>query len=1147
MDDMAVLEELEEELLHRSTQRAEKLLEKVRGALNAEAPVLENIADNPRVLEDASKSDGVERHPEAKTRNVSEDIDWDVALDPYVTRDPEAAQEQPEIPISDQPANILDAWTVLEALSPQSYKRPNDLVMGDGSVAWLKSEQEPWLKGEKSRPKKNLYYVVYLGAIDIESAMQKLLMVFQDDRVERPAAKGFAAVGAVLLDKKGIPIPDTGLSISSFGWAYARALQGKVGELKAWALAEKVLLEGLERIIYRTDSQGRQVPFSLKVAQRAFQWIIKNCGIPEEDTQEPSFAVRRYQPFSKGEPDTPLLNSFFLDDLQLAKLLVDNKNASRALSQYLGLESPPNRHDLISDAKCLEDALEPQYTPLARWPGKGRYPLVLLQQAAINLCHRELGEGGLFSVNGPPGTGKTTLLRDVVASVQVDRAKALSKFDDVGKAFQHAGKMKLGSAYVHLYELHPSLKGHELLVASSNNKAVENVSRELPLRSQIAEDIGDLEYFKVVSDALASGNSDTWGLVAAVLGNSGNRSEFINKAWWDKDSGLRQYFLALSGQDVSTMDEDGEEVWPQVVTESSPPASEQEARQRWQKARDEFHKALAASEEARQQAQKAYECYLASQELRHELEQVMAKQDERNEGIIKIESEIHALESRLVEVKEKLESARAAEETSLANKPGIFVRLLSRAKWNTWKIGHNKLVQRGHEFTAVADEMKREVSDLEHKRSSYRRDLQELARKESLFRDQIASALRQLEQYSDVCGGKLVTDQFWSLEYDEQQRFAPNFTSEAHKLRDDVFVAAIKLQKAFIDSAAKPLRQNLGVFFYLLGGGSLRRELQHLLPDIWSTGFLLTPVISTTFASVGRMLKGLPKECIGWLLIDEAGQATPQAAVGAISRARRVISVGDPLQIEPVVTLPPQLVDSVSRHFGVDSYKWMAPHASVQTLSDESNPYGTKLQRDLSELWIGAPLLVHRRCENPMFSISNRMAYNKLMVHATKPSESYLTSIFGQSAWIDVVGNAQEKWCPEEGERVCQMLLEACDSSEGNPDLFVITPFRRVAEKMRQRMSREVERLEGFGMTNVEDWIRDSIGTVHTFQGKEAKGVILLLGAPGPSQTGARNWATSSVNLLNVAVSRAKQNFYVVGNRKLWADLGNMKVVSQRL
>jgi hypothetical protein len=70
--------------------------------------------------------------------------------------------EPPPIPIpqnANEPAAILAAWTALEALSPQTYRRPEDLVAGDRSrVASLLAARVPWEIGERSRPKRQLYY-----------------------------------------------------------------------------------------------------------------------------------------------------------------------------------------------------------------------------------------------------------------------------------------------------------------------------------------------------------------------------------------------------------------------------------------------------------------------------------------------------------------------------------------------------------------------------------------------------------------------------------------------------------------------------------------------------------------------------------------------------------------------------------------------------------------------------------------------------------------------------------------------------------------------------------------------------------------------------------------------------------------------------
>src|SRR5205085_2510201 len=88
--------------------------------------------------------------------------------------------------------------------------------------------------------------------------------------------------------------------------------------------------------------------------------------------------------------------------------------------------------------------------------------------------------------------------------VVLDRAIALSELRDPADAFISAGSIQLGQSTVPLYRLQPSLLGHEIVVASSNNKAVENISREIPEVAAIAEDLEPpFRYFASVSDCVA--------------------------------------------------------------------------------------------------------------------------------------------------------------------------------------------------------------------------------------------------------------------------------------------------------------------------------------------------------------------------------------------------------------------------------------------------------------------------------------------------------------------------------------------------------------------------------------------------------------------------------------------------------------------
>ena len=72
-----------------------------------------------------------------------------------------------------------------------------------------------------------------------------------------------------------------------------------------------------------------------------------------------------------------------------------------------------------------------------------------------------------------------------------------------------------------------------------------------------------------------------------------------------------------------------------------------------------------------------------------------------------------------------------------------------------------------------------------------------------------------------------------------------------------------------------------------------------------------------------------------------------------------------------------------------------------------------------------------------------------------------------------------------------------------------------------------------------------SVGTVHTFQGKEAKVVYLVLGADENSR-GAAFWAVGTPNIMNVAATRAKEEFYIIGSQRLYSSLGS-KVVKETL
>ncbi|ELY3191087.1 DNA helicase [Salmonella enterica] len=1068
---------------------------------------------------------------------------------------------------------ILAAWTALEALSPQGYKRPEDMATGDRSRVALLERGVPWGPNARSKPSHKLYFEVVLGSIALDKATDELVKVFgEDEERSRPDGKK-AAIGSILIDKEGYVLEDKGVAVSSFAWALKPALDLKLGSLGNWPNVEPRIIEHLDRMVRSHNEDGEPIPIDLDVVLNAYRWLVSQFGVPEHLVEPPTFAIKVFHHFkAKAPPEPSLLNSFYLEDLGEATKLLETGKAGAGLRRYMGIGRPEQKIDVLSPISAVEPFVAPSLMPQARWPSKGGHPLVLLQQAAVNAARAELNDApGIIGVNGPPGTGKTTLLRDIVVGCILDRATAMCGFNKPQDAFSTTGeKLAFGSnAFLHFYKLHASLKGHEIVVASSNNKAVENVSKELPLKEANGRH-EQIAYFRSISDLIAnpkrvgyfeaeaegdipSDPVETWGLIAAALGKSSNRGAFQQGFWWNEDGGFLTYLKAARGINVMREIKDertGEiidRVMPSVVVNERPSTNEADAAAAWLKARTEFLKLkatvdaeIASIEEMRRDIQ-------ALKGAITELQRAEERRPSLDEAVEEAHQIAESCQREHEKAKSQIEQDKIMLDSHLAGRPGFFSRLFATAAWKSWRSTLQKLSATLQQSVSRAQGTDGALELARAEWSNTESQLQQLDQEIS-SKCQAVSKLKATEQQArNRMGNRVVDERFFEREHESIHLTAPWLPDEVHRLREDLFAAALVVHKAFIDASASRLQHNLGLLMSGMVAGAFQSPTHRgLLPDLWSSLFMVVPTVSTTFASVRTMFGDLPPESIGWLLVDEAGQAVPQAAVGAIMRAKRSIVVGDPLQIPPVVSLPEKLNAEICKFFNIDHIEWSAPATSTQTLADQASRFKSTFVTDIGDREVGLPLLVHRRCQNPMFDVSNSIAYAGQMVHAVGPKRpGTIGSALGRSRWIDVNGDAETKWCPDEGDAVVRMLKELAESGITNPDVFIITPFKIVEQNMRRRLDSETDLLRALEVT-WDEWSRERVGTIHTFQGREADTVILLLGAPKASQQRARQWAASPPNIINVAVSRARQNLYVVGSAAAWAGAGTSLQVLQR-
>lgn len=1012
---------------------------------------------------------------------------------------------------------LLSCWHKLEHFSPASTPKTSEK-----NVEPL-NQKEPWKIPLKPKdPNKTIEYTIYLGVFDSSVVNEFVKEYFKDKSKDENFRNSKICFASLKLDIEGKYINDS-FGVSTLPWALNQLEKNKIKN-DNWELSFETvkdnLLEYLELNFKETITNSNEEVIKVSTIVNNSQLLklqdkvetLSNWSIkpPKE------IYVKRIEKFKtkkETKATADILNSFYIKDLEKIISAYDKKSIPKAFQQYLdgSLNMQSNRLDVSKKIDTLKNNLSPNNYPDGCWPSD--YTLSLMQQFAVNNIFNNLAESsqeGMFSVNGPPGTGKTTLLRDIIAPIIVKRAKELIKIENPSDAFKKVGSIEINEKYSPwLYEPVKSITNGGIVIASSNNGAVENISKELPLKEEVSKQYSsNISYFKNVAEDCV--NKENWGIISAVLGNKQNRNTLVSSLWFNKD------FKDLQ----NTLKEN------KLFDNSE-----------WNKIKAEFIDKLneISTEKKRLETlKKDYEIYLETEkalfEITQDLVNTKAKYEISKTKYQNQKTKVLSLNNDKKEILNELTIIKSS-------KPNFFTYWFNKNKRNTYKkaleIAQNTYIQ-------ISEKLNVETPILSKNKSDFNR-LETLFKKQENEKSNLTNQLEELATLTNNARLELKDNyadtNYWeNIESKKSQESCPWYSVKLKKLQSELFIISLKLNEVFIltaNATSSRISTTLAGFFEYLKGDTSASKKE--IKGMWNTFFLVIPVISSTFASIQTMFKDLGKEDIPWLFIDEAGQAIPQAAAGSIWRSKRVGVVGDPFQIEPVVTIPNSITDNISNYFDLGKDN-ISSELSVQSMADRINPLGSYLTINSKEEWIGIPLRVHRRCISPMFEISNSIAYDNTMYCSTAPPKS--VNVNFKTSFIHCKGIVEGRhFVQEQAEKIKDILIDEINFSKNLPDVFVITPFSQISYSLNsflfKHLINEVKRYKEIDSKEMGEWLKSHIGTVHTFQGKQAEGVILCLGLDETTK-GAANWASQKPNLLNVAITRAKYRFIAVGDKEIW-------------
>jgi len=302
----------------------------------------------------------------------------------------------------------------------------------------------------------------------------------------------------------------------------------------------------------------------------------------------------------------------------------------------------------------------------------------------------------------------------------------------------------------------------------------------------------------------------------------------------------------------------------------------------------------------------------------------------------------------------------------------------------------------------------------------------------------------------------------------------------------------------------------------------------------WGLRAMITPVFVATLAMAGRFFGGRPdsnEPPIDVLIYDEAGQIPPELGAAVCALGKKGVFVGDDKQLEPVWNVAPHVdkANAVQNRLlkPGDGEGWeklakrgvLASRSNFMELTLRSSPRMDGNTR-------GVFLSEHRRSTPEIVQFCNALAYGGRLEARRPPMTNRILPAFG---YVNVEGVDEKRG----SSRLNRIEVKAIAAwIEGNEKrilkfygakrlsdiVAVISPFSAQIRELERALLRKYPEM--------------TVGTVHGLQGAERPVVVFSSVYDEPMPYGFA--FDRGINMLNVAVSRAKDSFIVFGKMSIF-------------